>query len=660
MPKIISRNPRHGWKPDLPDYRDLKYALVRNPHEQEVAVQPLPVKMDLRAGLPACWDQGQLGSCFPGDTKIPLLNGKEYTIKELAEGAAGDTFWVYSIDALGLIKPGKAKAVLTRKSASLIQVTLNKGEFRCTPDHQIMQRDGSYIEAQNLKPKDSLMPLYLHDDGLGYLIVQNPGEQKYHRVHWIVAQAEHSSVIDTIRNEGGSVVIHHSNFSKHDNAPENLVPMDWSDHSRLHSILGGFKNYNGTEHQREHSRQLMLELHQKLGREHFREISSSGGKIAWATTDPEKRDQLNKGLVLGRTPEVRKRAGRNLSLRFVTDPTLSEKRSQCSLKMWSQLRSEDRLQNIQATCAKTGSDSGRLKIIKYAHDLIDKGLDWTQSEIWNANRPAHNTPKFNRIKSYFTSSSDLQLLAESYNHSVTGVKTLQEKEDVYCLQVEGFHNFAISAGVFVHNCTSQGVAALMVFDEKLQAETYMMPSRLFIYYNERAMEGTVKQDSGAQIRDGIKSVAQYGFADEASWPYLIQKFAAKPPSAVYSSALKHKALTYMSVNNTNLTEAKSCLAAGFPFTFGFSVYDAFESDATAQTGILCLPKHGESNLGGHCVVAVGYDDTFKPSQWPAAGGFLVRNSWGTSWGLNGHFWMPYAYLTNADLASDAWTVRKIM
>jgi len=202
------------------------------------------------------------------------------------------------------------------------------------------------------------------------------------------------------------------------------------------------------------------------------------------------------------------------------------------------------------------------------------------------------------------------------------------------------------------SCTAHGISATMVFDEQFEKETFIMPSRLFIYYNERAMEGTINSDSGAQIRDGIKSVATQGFADEKLWPYVINQFRVKPPTTAYACGVKHKALQYSALNNTNITDLKDCLASGFPFVFGFTVYESFESEAVAASGILPMPSPTDSVVGGHCVCCVGYDDSKKA--------FLVRNSWGTAWGQNGHFWMPYAYMTNADLASDFWVVKKIM
>ena len=124
------------------------------------------------------------------------------------------------------------------------------------------------------------------------------------------------------------------------------------------------------------------------------------------------------------------------------------------------------------------------------------------------------------------------------------------------------------------SCTANSIANAHRFAQKKQKEVDFAPSRLFIYYNERAMEGTVSSDSGAQIRDGFKSIGQQGVCPETQWPYTITKFKNKPSATCYTEATKHQAVTYMSVAQTEVA-IKSCLAAGFPISFGFSVYDSF-------------------------------------------------------------------------------------
>ncbi|HLX57943.1 MAG TPA: C1 family peptidase [Ktedonobacteraceae bacterium] len=199
------------------------------------------------------------------------------------------------------------------------------------------------------------------------------------------------------------------------------------------------------------------------------------------------------------------------------------------------------------------------------------------------------------------------------------------------------------------SCTANAIAAAIEFDQMKQQLSVFMPSRLFIYYNERDMEGTVNSDSGAAIRDGIKSVAQLGVCPETEWPYDITKFQERPTDACYQDALQNKSLQYTSVVQI-LNQMKGCLADGYPFVFGFTVYASFET-VVYQDGHVQLPASGEQQLGGHAVVAVGYDDT---NQW-----FIVRNSWGVIGQMQGYFTLPYAYLTDPNLASDFWTIRLV-
>jgi C1A family cysteine protease len=198
------------------------------------------------------------------------------------------------------------------------------------------------------------------------------------------------------------------------------------------------------------------------------------------------------------------------------------------------------------------------------------------------------------------------------------------------------------------SCTANAIAGALEFLELKGGLPLADLSRLFIYYNERVMEHTVQSDSGAQIRDGIKSVAKQGVCTELKWPYVISKFKLKPTAACYTEALKHTITQYQSLGS--LADMQACLAEGFPFVFGFTVYESFESAQVAKTGTVPLPKKNERVLGGHAVLAVGYNDKQQR--------FIVRNSWGAGWGQKGYFTMPYAYLTNPQLASDFWVVRR--
>lgn len=201
------------------------------------------------------------------------------------------------------------------------------------------------------------------------------------------------------------------------------------------------------------------------------------------------------------------------------------------------------------------------------------------------------------------------------------------------------------------SCTANAIAAALQVDEIKQAETSPFePSRLFIYYNERAIEHTASTDSGARIRDGIKSVAKTGYCPEAIWPYDIANFAQRPDDTCYQEAHLYHALAYKRVLQS-LSQMKGCLAAGDPFVAGFSVYDSIRNPDVTKTGAIPLPQQGESLLGGHAILIIGYDDTSQV--------FILRNSWGETWGDGGYGTLPYAYLSSSNLASDFWVVATV-
>jgi C1A family cysteine protease len=201
------------------------------------------------------------------------------------------------------------------------------------------------------------------------------------------------------------------------------------------------------------------------------------------------------------------------------------------------------------------------------------------------------------------------------------------------------------------SCTANAIAAAIEFDQmKQKLKKVFLPSRLFIYYNERVMEGTVDADSGAQIRDGIKSVVRQGDCPERMWPYIIDKFSVHPPASCYDEAKKHEVVRYQRLTR-ELKQMKGCLASGYPFVFGFSVYESFMSAVVAASGDAPMPKPRERIEGGHAVMAVGYDENEQR--------FLVRNSWGAGWGRKGYFTMPFAYLLGEHLADDFWTIRAV-
>jgi C1A family cysteine protease len=210
----------------------------------------------------------------------------------------------------------------------------------------------------------------------------------------------------------------------------------------------------------------------------------------------------------------------------------------------------------------------------------------------------------------------------------------------YCSKIEDQGNLG--------SCTSQSLVGALEFLENKDKVHFEDLSRLFLYYNERVIERTVSSDSGAMLRDGIKTLSKQGVCSEILWPYSISKFRNKPTSRCYTDAKDHKITQYARLNT--IDEMRNCLASENVFVFGFSVYESFETEEVATTGIVPMPAKDEQMLGGHAVLSVGYDDKQQR--------FLVRNSWGENWGMKGYMTMDYKYLSDRNLSDDFWTIRR--
>ena len=200
------------------------------------------------------------------------------------------------------------------------------------------------------------------------------------------------------------------------------------------------------------------------------------------------------------------------------------------------------------------------------------------------------------------------------------------------------------------SCTANAIGFCYHFDElKQNNQSTFIPSRLFIYYNERNMEGHPNEDTGAEIHDGVQTINTIGVCPEDNWPYDISKFSEKPSDKCYEIAKNHQSISYQAVEQS-LDQLRAAIISGFPVVFGFNVYESFESADVAKTGNMPMPKEGEKILGGHAVALVGFDDIRNV--------FIVRNSWGDNWGDKGYFYMPYDFIQNTNYASDFWVITK--
>lgn len=197
------------------------------------------------------------------------------------------------------------------------------------------------------------------------------------------------------------------------------------------------------------------------------------------------------------------------------------------------------------------------------------------------------------------------------------------------------------------SCTAHGITGALRYEMLSKGLPDVQLARLQLYYDERAMEGSIASDAGAEIRDGIKSASKLGVAHEKLWPYQIKKFATKPTAKVYADALQFRAISYQRVD-VSTTALKQAIAAGHTPVIGLTLYESFESDKVARTGVVPIPSMNEQVVGGHCMYVVGYGQKH--------GYFTVRNSWAADWGDKGDCYFPESYLGSRALGSDYWII----
>lgn len=323
--------------------------------------------------------------CFTADTLIPLLDGKAYSIGELAQ--RDEEFLVYAVTPSQRITVAKATAKMTRTNAPLVKVTLdNDREIVCTPDHEFMLRDGSYRQAQHLTPNTSLMPFYSAKDRDGYLSVQQPYSGRTQRVHWMIARA---GLLGNIpKFVGQRTIIHHKNYDPADNRAENLEFMGDCDHMRLHrSIAERNPHFQSADFEAKRVAALAAKAQTEEGHAYYAERGTKNIRKYMQT-----RPEHFKAAVAGNGER-----GKQYLNAYNTSEQGRAKSSEIANRLY--------------TCENCG-------------EQVKSGIG-----LHNHRRSTHG-----------------------YNHKVVAVQHLTKTADVYCLTVPDYGNFALEAGVFVHNC----------------------------------------------------------------------------------------------------------------------------------------------------------------------------------------------------------------
>lgn len=355
----------------MPDVHLGKGALVGSVIATKEAIIPAAVGVDI--------------GCFVGNTLIPLVDGKSYSLKELTN--RNQEFIVYACTPTGKIVAAKASAKLTRKNASLVKVILDNGEeIICTPDHQFMLRDGTYKEAQYLEAETSLMPFYSKLDKDGYTLISQPYSGRWQKGHWIIARSGLLGEIPSF--DGQRTVIHHRNFTESDNRPENLEFMGNREHSAYHrSLVERNQSWQSPEFEKNRKAALAQKAQTPEGYEYYAQ-----------------------------------RGTRNILKYMEQQP-----------EHFKQAVADNGLRGKQYLVSYNKSEKGRAKSSEIANRYYTCEICGAEVKspigLHNHRRNQHQC-----------------------NHKVVAVVPIEYTEDVYCLTVPEYHNFALKAGVFVHNC----------------------------------------------------------------------------------------------------------------------------------------------------------------------------------------------------------------
>ena len=436
---------------------------------------------DFSLRYPLIQGQGNFG-CFTKDTKVKLCDGRNASFKELIEEQKkGKKHWTFTFNPENKkIETAEIKNPrLTRKNEKIMEIILDSGEkIKCTLDHQFMLRNGNYKKAIELKPGDSLMPAYFNIRRIrshyNYLAVLQPFTGHYEFVHELAD--EYNLRNKRMKNIRGSYVLHHKDFNKFNNSPDNIERLTIKQHYRTH--LNQAKNLwkeKGDEFREKHRESVKKALSSvivrkkisdnskrlwkdptyraKFSTDRFRELAKKlwkdpkfqelqRKKIIQQLQDPEFREKHRKGVI---TSNKRRMKENPNMMKELTE------RAKISLyKNWKDPQYKEKV--IKS------------KILGYVYSLVKKYQKVTPG-LYEKERTNNGIPRIGNALNYFDSFSEILAKSQKHNHKVIKIRILRKREDVYDLTTEPWHNFLLNAGVFVHNSIDNDPPAAQRYTE---------------------------------------------------------------------------------------------------------------------------------------------------------------------------------------------------
>lgn len=592
-------NVKFGWKADKPDPRDFKFKITI-PHE-------LPSMVDLRNLCPPVYNQGGIGSCHDDITEVLTIEGWKL-FKDISKE---DKLASVNPETKEIIFENPINIISYEYNGLLYKLNRNNLDFAVTPNHKMLVR--KWNEKERTLSNDYEL-IEIKDIGWYSGLLNNVKQ---------IVNTDNNYIIEGI---------------KHKHKPQRLDKIvklnDWLEFLGIFVAEGTLlkEKYKiqlaaSKEREKEFIRNVLFKL----------DIHALELKDRFTFENKQiylKLVELGFSNIKAHTKFVPKFIF-NLSFNninyFLLGHAMGDGCEQDG--MWSHYTSSKQLADDLQRLILLSGGWGTISIREPRNSIMKDG------RIIKGNYPEYRISKWKTFQLSIERKSDV--ITEEYSGYV------------YCAEVPTYHTLITRRNgkmLISGNCTANALGAAYQFEQIKQKKKDFIPSRLFIYYNERAMEGTINEDAGAMIRDGIKTMVKEGVCPETMWEYIENRFRTKPNEECYKTALDNQVLEYLRIS-PSLYDIKHCLNEGYPISFGFMIYDSFMTEEVARTGIAKMPKSYERCIGGHAVLAVGYDDSKEA--------LIVRNSWGKEWGIDGYFYLPYGFITNSNLSNDFWTIRLV-